>query len=103
MSTRKRCPRCSERQQRRWRLLSAGSSETRKFPSVEVEADAAMKLLLEIVLAIFLHPVAMFLMWINLLSRRDLVQSKKIIWFIVSLIWGLGPILYILVAEGTLW
>jgi len=62
-----------------------------------------MKLLLEIVLAIFLHPVAMFLMWINLLSRRDLVQSKKIIWFIVSLIWGLGPILYILVAEGTLW
>src|SRR5579864_2499505 len=103
MSTRKRCQRCSDRQQRRWRLLSAGSSAARKFPSVEVEASTAMKLLLEIVLAIFLHPVAMFLMWINLLSRRDLVQSKKIIWFVVSLIWGLGPILYILVAEGTLW
>jgi hypothetical protein len=28
---------------------------------------------------------------------------KKIIWFVVSILWGLGPILYILVAEGSLW
>ena len=62
-----------------------------------------MKLLLEIVLSVFLHPIAMFLMWINLLSRSDLNQSKKIIWFIVSIIWGLGPILYIVVADGALW
>ncbi|MDQ6779779.1 MAG: hypothetical protein M3Z37_01315 [Candidatus Eremiobacteraeota bacterium] len=62
-----------------------------------------MKLILEIVLSVFLHPIAMFLMWINLLSRTDLDQTKKIIWFIVSIIWGLGPILYIVVAEGALW
>lgn len=62
-----------------------------------------MKLLLEILLSIFLHPIAMILMWINLIGRQDLVPFKKVIWFIVSLIWGLGPILYILVAEGALW
>jgi hypothetical protein len=28
---------------------------------------------------------------------------KKVIWFIVSIIWGLGPILYVLVADGSLW
>ena len=61
-----------------------------------------MKLLLEILLSIFLHPIAMILMWINLIARKDLVSFKKIVWFIVSLIWGLGPILYILVAEGAL-
>ena len=62
-----------------------------------------MKLLLEILLSIFLHPIAMILMWINLIARTDLVSFKKVVWFIVSLIWGLGPILYILVAEGALW
>jgi hypothetical protein len=62
-----------------------------------------MKLFLEILLSIVLHPIAMVLMWINLISRHDLTPSKKIVWSIVSVIWGLGPILYILVAEGALW
>jgi len=62
-----------------------------------------MKLLLEILLSIFLHPVAMVLMWINLLGRSDLSGFQKFVWFVVSIIWGLGPILYILVSEGTLW
>ncbi len=62
-----------------------------------------MKLLVEILLSIFLHPIAMILMWVNLIRRDDLASSKKVVWFIVSLIWGLGPILYILVAEGALW
>ncbi len=62
-----------------------------------------MKLLIEILLSIVLHPIAMVLMWINLIARQDLAPSKKVIWFIVSLIWGLGPILYITVAEGALW
>lgn len=62
-----------------------------------------MKLLLEILLSIFLHPIAMILMWINLIGRTDLTTAKKVVWFIVSIIWGLGPILYILVAEGALW
>jgi len=62
-----------------------------------------MKLLIEILLSIILHPIAMILMWINLLARGDLTTFQKIVWFVVSIIWGLGPILYILVAEGSLW
>jgi len=64
---------------------------------------AGMKLLLEILLSIFLHPIAMILMWISLIARGDLSTAKKIVWFIVSIVWGLGPILYVLVAEGSLW
>ena len=62
-----------------------------------------MKLALEILLSVFLHPIAMILMWINLVGRTDLVSSRKVVWVIVSLIWGLGPILYLLVADGSLW
>jgi hypothetical protein len=62
-----------------------------------------VKLLLEILLSIVLHPIAMILMWINLLARADMSRFKKAVWFVVSLIWGLGPILYVLVAEGALW
>jgi hypothetical protein len=28
---------------------------------------------------------------------------QKVIWAIVGLIWGIGPILYILVGDGVLW
>lgn len=62
-----------------------------------------MKLLLEILLSIFLHPIAMILMWINLLARGDMTTFTKVVWFVVSIIWGLGPILYMLVADGALW
>ncbi|MFZ0032939.1 MAG: hypothetical protein WB810_00325 [Candidatus Cybelea sp.] len=62
-----------------------------------------MKLFFEIVLSIVLHPIAMILMWINLLARGDMTTVKKVVWFVVSILWGLGPILYILVAEGSLW
>ncbi len=62
-----------------------------------------MKLLLEILLSIFLHPVAMVLMWISLIARQDMTAGKKVIWFLVSIVWGLGPIVYILVADGALW
>ncbi|MGC1381857.1 MAG: hypothetical protein WA814_12645 [Candidatus Baltobacteraceae bacterium] len=62
-----------------------------------------MKLFFEIVLSILLHPIAMILMWINLAARGDMTTFKKVVWFVVSIIWGLGPILYILAAEGSLW
>ena len=62
-----------------------------------------MKLLFEILLSILLHPIAMILMWINLLGRGDLTTFQKVIWFVVSIVWGLGPILYLLVADGSLW
>ena len=64
---------------------------------------AGMKLLLEILISLILHPIALVLMWINLIVRKDMSTFKKIIWGIVGIVWGLGPILYILVAEGALW
>jgi hypothetical protein len=62
-----------------------------------------MKLFLEILLSLILHPIAMILMWINLIARGDMTGLKKFVWFLVSIVWGLGPILYILVADGALW
>ncbi|MFN2449293.1 MAG: PLDc N-terminal domain-containing protein [Candidatus Baltobacteraceae bacterium] len=62
-----------------------------------------MKLLFEILLSIFLHPIAMILMWIDLARRQTIDTNRKLIWFVVSLIWGLGPILYMLVDGGALW
>jgi hypothetical protein len=65
--------------------------------------EVGMKLLIEILLSLFLHPIAMILMWINLIARGDMSTFVKVVWFVVSIVWGLGPILYVLVADGTLW
>lgn len=62
-----------------------------------------MKLLLEIVISWLLHPLAVILTWINIARRRDLKRSQKLVWGVVCLVWGLGPTLYILVGDGTLW
>ena len=45
----------------------------------------------------------MVLMWINVLSRNDLDGFRKAIWIAVSILWGLGPILYVIAGDGTLW
>jgi hypothetical protein len=62
-----------------------------------------MKFLLEVLLAIFLHPVAFILCLINLAGRADLNTVQKVIWALVSIFWGVGPILYIMVGGGDLW
>jgi hypothetical protein len=62
-----------------------------------------VKLFLEILLSIFLHPIAMILMWINVIGRTDFSSVQKIVWVLVGLLWGLGPIVYFLVADGALW
>jgi hypothetical protein len=62
-----------------------------------------MKLLLQILVAIILHPIALLLMLLNLLGRSDLDDGKKFVWAIVGIIWGIGPILYITVGDGALW
>lgn len=63
----------------------------------------AMKLLIEILLSIFLHPIAFVLCLINILGRGDLSALQKLVWIVVTFIWGIGPILYILVGGGELW
>jgi hypothetical protein len=62
-----------------------------------------MKLLLEILISAILHPIAVVLMWINLAGRADLSTTEKILWAVVGIVWGIGPILYILVGRGALW
>jgi hypothetical protein len=62
-----------------------------------------MKLLIEILLAIFLHPIAFVLCLINILGRGDLSVLQKVVWIVVTLIWGIGPILYVLVGGGEFW
>ena len=53
-----------------------------------------MKKLVELLLCI-IHPLAVVLMWINLLSRRDLGTGSKIAWAIFGLI-PLVPFIYVL-------
>ena len=62
-----------------------------------------MKLLVEIVLAIFLHPVVWVLCVINIVGRSDLSGLQKLVWIIVTFLWGIGPILYVLVGGGAFW
>jgi hypothetical protein len=62
-----------------------------------------MKLLIEILLAIFLHPIAFVLCVINILSRTDMSGLKKVLWILITFFWGIGPILYLLLADGTFW
>jgi hypothetical protein len=62
-----------------------------------------MKLVLEILLAIFLHPVAWILCVINIASRSDLTVLKKVLWVVITFVWGIGPILYVLLADGAFW
>ncbi len=62
-----------------------------------------MKILVEILVSIILHPIAVILMWINLFSRTDLNGVQKAIWAVTGILWGIGPILYFTVGGGTLW
>jgi hypothetical protein len=62
-----------------------------------------MKFLIEVLLAIFLHPIAFVLCLINIVGRSDLSGVQKVVWMVVTFIWGIGPILYLLVGGGDMW
>jgi len=62
-----------------------------------------IKFVVEVLLAIFLHPVAFVLCVINIVNRKDLGGIKKVLWILVTFLWGIGPILYLLVGGGALW
>jgi hypothetical protein len=59
-----------------------------------------MKKLLEIVCCI-LHPVAVVLIWINLLFRRDIGLVAKLTWAITAIV-PLVPFVYVLTGND-LW
>lgn len=62
-----------------------------------------LKLLVEVLLAIFLHPVAFVLCIVNIVGRPDLSGLKKVLWIVITFVWGIGPILYILLGDGNFW
>ena len=62
-----------------------------------------IKFIAEVLIAIFLHPIAFVLAVINIVNRNDLSGIAKVLWIIVSFFWGIGPILYILLGGGKLW
>jgi hypothetical protein len=72
-------------------------------PSSTQQRGSAGKVIIEALIAIVLHPIAVILTWINLAGRADLTTAQKVVWGIVCLVWGIGPILYILLADGRLW
>jgi phospholipase D-like protein len=62
-----------------------------------------VKLIVEILLAIFLHPLAFILCVIDIVNRTDMGGFWKFIWILVTFVWGIGPILYVLLARGKFW
>jgi phospholipase D-like protein len=62
-----------------------------------------VKLIVEILLAIFLHPVAWVLCVINIVTRTDMGGLKKVLWIVITFFWGIGPILYVLLGDGAFW
>jgi hypothetical protein len=62
-----------------------------------------MKLLIEILLAIFLHPIAWVLCVVNIVGRTDLSGLAKVLWILATFVWGVGPILYVIFAGGRMW
>jgi hypothetical protein len=60
-----------------------------------------VKKLLELLICIVLHPVAVVLMWIDLATRSDASGFAKVCWAILALI-PLVPFVYVL-TSGDLW
>ena len=64
---------------------------------------AVIKFIVEIVLAIVLHPVAYILCVIDIVNRADMSGFWKVFWIIVTFPWGIGPILYLIFGGGKFW
>jgi hypothetical protein len=59
-----------------------------------------MKKILEL-LVCFLHPIAVVLIWIDLLTRSNMRTGPKLAWAIFSIV-PLVPFIYVL-TSGDLW
>jgi hypothetical protein len=62
-----------------------------------------LKLIVEILMAIFLHPLAYVLCIINIVTRQDLSGAWKVLWILITFFWGIGPIIYVLFGGGSFW
>jgi hypothetical protein len=68
--------------------------------TIQTTGEAAMKKILELVLCI-LHPIAVVLIWINLVFRRDLGLLAKLTWGITSIV-PVVPFIYVLTGNDFL-
>ena len=84
------------------RARNAPDLPDRNFGDV-LGVERGMKLVLELLLSLILHPIAFILVLVNLAGRNDLDSGQKIVWGVVAIVWGIGPILYLLVGGGSLW
>jgi hypothetical protein len=71
-----------------------------RIPAEGCPKFGTMKKLVELLLC-FLHPLAVVLIWIDLLSRTDISSGAKLAWAILVLI-PLVPFIYVL-TGGDLW
>lgn len=62
-----------------------------------------IKFVVEVLMAIFLHPIAFVLCVINIVNRNDMSGLSKVLWIIITFFWGIGPILYLLLGGGRFW
>ena len=62
-----------------------------------------MKFIFEVLVAIFLHPVAWVLCVIHIVTRTERGGVSKLLWIVIPFFWGIGPILYILLGGGKFW
>ena len=62
---------------------------------------SGMKKILELLVCIFLHPLAVILAWINIAGRNDLGTGSKVAWAIFVL-FPIVPFVYVL-TGGDLW
>lgn len=62
-----------------------------------------IKVIVEVLMAIFLHPVAFVLCVVNIVGRRDMSGLSKVLWIVITFFWGIGPILYLALGGGTFW
>jgi hypothetical protein len=69
----------------------------------ELRRIQVIKFIVEVLLAIFLHPIAFILCIIDIVNRTDLSGAWKVLWIIITFFWGIGPILYILLGRGKFW
>ncbi len=63
-----------------------------------------MKVLLQLLVSVFLHPIAVVLAVIHIAGRSDLNAVQKLLWVLVVVVfWGVGPMVYVLFGRGALW
>jgi hypothetical protein len=87
----------SVRQTTRW------LQRTQALSRHNVVVVIVLKVIVEILLAIFLHPLAYILCIINIVTRKDLSGVWKVLWILITFFWGIGPIIYVLFGGGSFW